>query len=184
MESQPPQGQKGAHVTAKIELGRILAGQQHAPVVYFARVGGYVKIGTTINLKGRMRSLYLSLEDVLAVVPGGKDVEAAYHERFAESRIQEEGRRELFRIDGQLRSFLDPNHWHLSAAAPEPEKPLITLREACADGVLRSSLAAARKAAHRPGFPAVAGWGDDGRSALYRWADLTEWEDGKVRVLR
>jgi len=161
-----------------VELGRILGGKTHAPVVYFARVGDNVKIGTTTNLKCRMQSLYLSLEDVLVVVPGGKDAEAAYHKRFAESRVQDEGRRELFRCSGHLQLFLDPP-WHWSPDVPEPEKPLLTLREACADGVLSSGLIAARKATQRPGFPEIAGW--DGSSALYRWADLAEWRDGKVR---
>jgi hypothetical protein len=165
---------------AGVELGRILAGKTHAPVVYFARVGDNVKIGTTTNLKGRMQSLYLSLEDVLVVIPGGKDVESAYHQQFAESRIQGPGRRELFRRDGQLRLFLDP--WRRSSAIPEPEKPLLTLREACADGVLGRGLVAARKASQRPGFPEIAGW--DGSSALYKWTELAEWQDERVRVLR
>ena len=66
---------------------------------------------------------------------------------------------------------------------------LATLREACAEGILQFAsedpLVAARKAAQRPGFPAsVPGVAEDGRSALYRRADLAEWQDGKVRVLR
>lgn len=161
-----------------VELGRILAGKTHAPVVYFARVGDNVKIGTTTNLKGRMQSLYLSLEDVLVVVPGGKDVEAAYHKQFAEIRVQGPGRRELFRRGGQLQRFLDPP-WRWSPDVPEPEKPLLTLRQACEDGVLGSGLIAARKATQRPGFPEIAGW--DGSSALYRWADLAEWQGSKPR---
>ena len=85
---------------------RLLAGQRHAPVVYFARMGDNVKIGTSTNLKGRMRGFYLTLDDVLAIVPGGEDVEDAYHERFAESRIQDDDRRELFRLDARLSAFL------------------------------------------------------------------------------
>jgi hypothetical protein len=89
-----------------IELGRILAGGNHAPVVYFARIADKVKIGTTTNLKRRMRSMYLELSDVLVVIPGGKDVEAAFHKRFGSSRIDEDGRQELFRIDHRLAFFL------------------------------------------------------------------------------
>lgn len=63
---------------------------------------------------------------------------------------------------------------------------LMSLRQACAEGILRlgsaDPLGAARKAAQRPGFPEVAGW--DGRTALYSKAELAEWQDGKVRVLR
>ena len=91
---------------APIELSRILAGQQHAPVVYFARMGDNVKIGTTTNLKARMRVFYLSLDDVLAVVPGGEEMEAAYHQRFAASRIEDDGRLELFHLDYRLSYFL------------------------------------------------------------------------------
>jgi T5orf172 domain len=89
-----------------IELHRILAGQSHAPVVYFARVGEYIKIGTTTNLKSRMRSIYVPLEDVLALIPGGREVERVYHEKFAVSRVADDSRRELFRVDWRLRSFL------------------------------------------------------------------------------
>ena len=170
-------------MTTGIELGRIFAGRTHAPVVYFARVGDNVKIGTSTNLRGRMQLLYLLMEDVLAVVPGGRDVEAAYHKQFAEYRVQGPGRRELFRINGKLRLFLAP--WRpdpADPAVPESGDQLLTLRAACEDGVLRCSLDAARKAHQRPGFPAVAGWG--GSSALYRWTELAEWEYGKARTLR
>jgi len=168
-----------------VELSRIIAGKAHAPVVYFVRVGDNVKIGTTTNLKGRMQSLYLSLEDVVLVVPGGKDVEAAYHERFTECRIHGEGRRELFRLSRQLRSLLSPQRPAVpDPAAPDAGKPLVTLREACDAGVLGSTLAAARKAAQRPGFPKATGWAEDGRSALYHWAELMEYRNGKVRAVR
>jgi hypothetical protein len=163
-----------------VELGSIFAGRMHAPVVYFVLVGANVKIGTSTNLRGRMQALYLRMEDVLVVIPGGRDVEAAYHKQFAVYRIPGPGRRELFRIDGKLRLFLAP--WRpatLDPAVPEQGNPLLTLRAACEDGVLRCSLDAARKAHQRPGFPGVAGW--DGSSALYRWTDLAEWECGKVR---
>lgn len=89
-----------------IELARILAGESHAPVVYFARMGDNVKIGTSTNLKARMQSFYLSLGDVLLIIPGAEDVEDAFHQRFAASRIEGDGRRELFRIDARLRHFL------------------------------------------------------------------------------
>jgi hypothetical protein len=65
-----------------------------------------------------------------------------------------------------------------TAEAPE----MMTLRSACAQEVLVLSLDAARKAAQRPGFPEIAGW--DGPAALYYRAELTEWRDGKVRILR
>jgi hypothetical protein len=87
------------------EVESILAGQRHAPVVYFARVGSHVKIGTTTNLTVRMRSFYLGLDDVLAVVPGDKHVEDLYHHRFGRSQVPGE-RPELFRRDLWLRLYL------------------------------------------------------------------------------
>ena len=61
--------------------------------------------------------------------------------------------------------------------------PLMSLRRACAEGILKvPSIDAARKAAQRPGFPAVAGW--DGPAALYHTAELKAFTEGKVRILR
>jgi biotin operon repressor len=98
-----------------IPLSRILTGQRHIPVVYFARIGSNVKIGTTENLRQRMKAMYVPLENVLAVVPGGRGEETAYHERFKASRVHDDPRRELFRIDPQLRDFL-----HLGPATAAP----------------------------------------------------------------
>jgi hypothetical protein len=87
-----------------VDVEKILAGEPHGPVVYFARVGRNVKIGTTGNLRARMRNLYLSLDDVLAVVPGSKEIEDLYHQRFSSARFED--RPELFRPNLRLRLFL------------------------------------------------------------------------------
>lgn len=84
-----------------VPLGAILAGQAHAPVVYFAQVSGGVKIGWTENLARRMQELYIPVAGVLAVVPGGRDVEDAFHERFAAWQVND-GRREVFNIEHLL----------------------------------------------------------------------------------
>jgi hypothetical protein len=89
-----------------VELARILAGENHLPVVYFVRMGDNVKIGTSTSLKARLRGFYLSFEDVLMLVPGGEDVEDAFHKRFADSQITGDGRAELFRLDDSLMFFL------------------------------------------------------------------------------
>lgn len=86
------------------DVEKILAGEQHGPVVYFARVGRNVKIGTTGNLRARMRRFYLSLDDVLAVVPGDRQVETLYHQRFSSAKFKD--RAELFHPDLRLRLFL------------------------------------------------------------------------------
>lgn len=95
-------GRQGGYV----EIEQILAGQPHGPVVYFARIGRNIKIGTTQNLRSRMRQLYLDLDDILAVVPGGELVEGAYHQRFSGSQVEAEGRTELFRLSFWLWLFL------------------------------------------------------------------------------
>lgn len=85
-----------------IALALILTGQKHPPVVYFARMTGGVKIGWTTNLARRMSALYVRMDDVLAVVPGGPDVEDYFHQRFAKYRVPGT-QRELFDIEPRLR---------------------------------------------------------------------------------
>jgi hypothetical protein len=68
-----------------------------------------------------------------------------------------------------------------SYGTPLPPQPM-TLREACDQGILRMSLAAARKASQRPGFPRPMGW--DGPAGLYDPDELQAFTDGKVRILR
>jgi hypothetical protein len=118
-----------------IELGRLLRGEHHGPVVYFARLSAdRVKIGTTTNLRKRMRSFYLDLSDVLLVVPGGQKVEHAYHEHFRECKVDDPFRDELFELNGRLRWFLAATapgrvkgaslaHWAEDVSQPETQDP-------------------------------------------------------------
>jgi hypothetical protein len=59
-------------------------------VVYFAGIaGGLIKIGTTVDLPGRLKKLQTgcpSTIKLLAVTPGGEALEQEYHNRFAEFR--------------------------------------------------------------------------------------------------
>lgn len=74
-------------------------------VVYYLAVGpNTVKIGTTTDLAARMRSLRTDMQYVLAVEPGGRDVERERHEQFAASRI---GRREDFRVTDALQQHIN-----------------------------------------------------------------------------
>lgn len=57
----------------------------HAPVVYYARRGSLIKIGTTVKLRPRL--LDLKIEELLAIEPGSYDLEKRRHEQFADSRI-------------------------------------------------------------------------------------------------
>jgi hypothetical protein len=96
--------------TPGIQFGRIIAGELHAPVVYFIAMtyGGRpaVKIGTSTRLKTRIRSVSYAAEltDVLLLVPGGEDVETALHDRFREYQIPPFA--ELFWLEGRLRDFV------------------------------------------------------------------------------
>jgi len=75
--------------------------------VYFARAGrgNRVKIGTTSSVTSRMRALSHPLVGklrVIGVVPGGYEVEARMHQRFAEYRIKGE----WFRLEDELAEFV------------------------------------------------------------------------------
>lgn len=49
-------------------------------VVYFIRYRDRIKIGTTIRLRDRLRAL--PFDDLLAVIPGGREVERDWHLRY------------------------------------------------------------------------------------------------------
>ncbi len=75
--------------------------------VYFARAGrgNRVKIGTTSSVTSRMKALSHPLVGklrVIGVVPGGYEVEARMHQRFAEYRIKGE----WFRLEDELAEFV------------------------------------------------------------------------------
>lgn len=75
------------------------------PVVYYLRVGPYTaKIGTTTNLAARLGQLRTDSTYVMAVEPGGRDVEANRHKQFAAERF---GRREDFKLTERLRAHIE-----------------------------------------------------------------------------
>jgi hypothetical protein len=65
-------------------------GSTRSAVVYFVRAGaGHVKIGTTSRLEHRLRSLQTGTSEpltLLGTIDGGREVESAWHERFAHLR--------------------------------------------------------------------------------------------------
>lgn len=67
-------------------------------VVYFLARDHLIKIGYTTDLQGRMRSLGHTLDDVLAVVPGGPSVERRLHQELAHLRV----RGEWFAADDEI----------------------------------------------------------------------------------
>jgi hypothetical protein len=70
-------------------------------VVYFIRAGNAVKIGRTTNLSGRLKALATGSAvplEVLAAVPGGRELEARLHRRWRHLHL----RGEWFRADEAL----------------------------------------------------------------------------------
>jgi hypothetical protein len=115
LESELKAWQESVQVTtarrpAGIQVAKVLAGEKHAPLVYFALMGTQqVKVGTSTNLRNRMKGFYRSLEDVVLAVPGDEREEAAFHEKFASCRVDLSGRPELFWIRGPVLAFLNQN---------------------------------------------------------------------------
>lgn len=72
-------------------------------VVYYIRRGKYVKIGTTTNLRQRMRDLMP--DEVLAVEPGSYDLEGTLHAQFAKIRFSPA--MEYFELTEELQKHID-----------------------------------------------------------------------------
>ena len=78
--------------------------ENQAVVYYVALPGDMVKIGTTVNLAGRLAQLRLDDDAVLATEPGTYPLERARKREFAEYRI---GKRENFTRGERLLSHID-----------------------------------------------------------------------------
>lgn len=76
---------------------------KHAPYVYFIRNGNRMKIGTTTELKRRIRTLALRAENIALLFEGGQSREREFHKQFAEHRI---GNTEWFAYEGTLAEFV------------------------------------------------------------------------------
>lgn len=72
-------------------------------VVYYIRRGRYVKIGTTTNLRARLRDLMP--DEVLAVEPGSYLLESQLHAQFANIRYRPD--REYFELTPELQAHID-----------------------------------------------------------------------------
>lgn len=73
-----------------------------AHVVYYLAFGDRVKIGTTRNLPQRVA--VLPHDEILAVEPGGREVEQRRHREFAASRL---GKTEWFEPSAALRAHIN-----------------------------------------------------------------------------
>jgi hypothetical protein len=72
---------------------------KHASLVYFIRNGNRMKIGTSTELKRRIRTLALRAENVALLYDGDRRLERQYHSQFADLRI---GNTEWFAYEGAL----------------------------------------------------------------------------------
>lgn len=111
-QAQVELGRKEARHTAekrRQEAERLAAvqpemyGDAEHPVVYYILRGKYVKIGTTMNLRERMRDLMP--DEVLAVEPGGRALERRLHDHFARIRYSRD--REYFKLTDELREHIN-----------------------------------------------------------------------------
>ena len=76
---------------------------KHKPLVYFIRNGNRLKIGTTVELKRRIRTLALRAENVALLVDGDQRREREFHKQFAEHRI---GNTEWFAYESPLTDYV------------------------------------------------------------------------------
>lgn len=81
-----------------LEVHEVKRGNREPSVVYYGRIGDYIKIGYTTRLRNRLSTL--RVDELLAVEPGGADLERERHHQFAAERI--DLRRENFRPSAAL----------------------------------------------------------------------------------
>lgn len=93
-DAQAILGSRAAMIEVERDKGR--------PFVYFIRLGPYVKIGTSSDVRGRIGALSLAPGNLLAVIPGSYQVERATHKRFASLRAF----REWFYLQDELLAYI------------------------------------------------------------------------------
>lgn len=75
------------------------------PFVYYLMLSPTtVKIGTTIDLKRRVSTLYAEIWDVVALERGGWELEQQRHRQFAAERIRP---REIFELSDRLKKHIE-----------------------------------------------------------------------------
>lgn len=82
-------------------------------VYYLMRGPHTVKIGSTVDLPGRMHALYSEVQYVVAIEYGDRSIEHQRHQEFTEERIR--SRREDFLLSDRLKA-------HISALQPHRDE--------------------------------------------------------------
>jgi pimeloyl-ACP methyl ester carboxylesterase len=98
-EPAPPASKPAAPPAVKWTVPK----DKHAPFVYFIRNGNRMKIGTTTDLKRRIRTLALREENIALLVNGDHRREREYHKQFAALRV---GNTEWFAHEGALADYV------------------------------------------------------------------------------
>jgi hypothetical protein len=102
-----------------------LSSLRGVPLVYFvAAKGGPVKIGSTTNIASRITRLQTAVPkplELLALIPGGADTEAALHEQFKDACLKGE----WFRRTPELNALIRANRhgWWRTYGAPSVANP-------------------------------------------------------------
>lgn len=87
-------------------------------VVYYIRLAeDAIKIGTTTDIKRRVRDMYRRPEDVIVTEPGDARLESVRHKQFAADKIDWPGSREVFRLSPALSSHIEMLSKHQANAA-------------------------------------------------------------------
>lgn len=89
----------------------------YSAVYYIDLRNGLVKIGTTKDIKGRMRNLNCDPDQLMAIEKGSYCVEAKRHRQFAHLRIRGT---EKFKLTNELQQHIDSCRWY----RPNPYKIL------------------------------------------------------------
>jgi hypothetical protein len=74
-------------------------------LVYYMRRADWIKIGTTRNLPARMRALRPG--EVLAIEPGGRDIEHGRHRMFREFNVADAPGTEWFHVAPRLMEHIE-----------------------------------------------------------------------------
>lgn len=94
---------RDVQATRRIEVYQQDRGNRTGAVVYYCRIGDYIKIGYSTRLRNRFTTL--RADELLACEPGGPDLERQRHEEFTEERIHP--RRENFRPSDRLNAHIE-----------------------------------------------------------------------------
>lgn len=100
------------------------AGNREGALVYYVQIGDYIKIGHSARLKRRFATLRADL--LLAIEPGGLELERQRHREFSDERI--DLKRENFRPSARLTDHIRELHdrYGLPHWATHPRTSVVT----------------------------------------------------------